>query len=109
MSGPNTRVQRTRSSPSAPHSPLTRYPVRRQKVMPCPSTRGFEPRGEIGCSSSVRSYSYLEAGPILLLASWTCSVRRSHANTLTLSCSVACFGSRSSQCRSDDRRDGSLA
>jgi hypothetical protein len=24
---PNTRVQRTRSSPSAPHSPLTRYPL----------------------------------------------------------------------------------
>ena len=26
---PNTRVQRTRSSPSAPHSPLTRYPLGR--------------------------------------------------------------------------------
>jgi hypothetical protein len=26
-SRPNTRVQRTRSSPSAPHSPLTRYPL----------------------------------------------------------------------------------
>ena len=24
---PNTRVQRTRSSPSAPHSPLTRSPL----------------------------------------------------------------------------------
>ena len=24
---PNTRVQRTRSSPSPPHSPLTRYPL----------------------------------------------------------------------------------
>ena len=24
---PNMRVQRTRSSPSAPHSPLTRYPL----------------------------------------------------------------------------------
>ena len=24
---PNTRVQRTRSSPSAPHSPLTRCPL----------------------------------------------------------------------------------
>jgi hypothetical protein len=24
---PNTRVQRTRSSPSAPHSPLTRHPL----------------------------------------------------------------------------------
>ena len=28
---PNTRVQRTRSSPSAPHSPLTRYPLGRRK------------------------------------------------------------------------------
>ena len=27
MSAPNTRVQRTRSSPSPPHSPLTRYPL----------------------------------------------------------------------------------
>jgi hypothetical protein len=26
---PNTRVQRTRSSPSAPHSPLTRHPLGR--------------------------------------------------------------------------------
>ena len=29
MEPPNTRVQRTRSSPSAPHSPLTRYPLGR--------------------------------------------------------------------------------
>jgi Carboxypeptidase regulatory-like domain len=27
MTRPNTRVQRTRSSPSAPHSPLTRHPL----------------------------------------------------------------------------------
>ena len=27
MRRPNTRVQRTRSSPSAPHSPLTRNPL----------------------------------------------------------------------------------
>ena len=27
MRQPNRRVQRTRSSPSAPHSPLTRYPL----------------------------------------------------------------------------------
>jgi hypothetical protein len=27
VGAPNTRVQRTRSSPSAPHSPLTRCPL----------------------------------------------------------------------------------
>ena len=30
---PNTRVQRTRSSPSAPHSPLTRHPLGRMKAL----------------------------------------------------------------------------
>jgi hypothetical protein len=34
-SPPNMRVQRTRSSPSAPHSPLTRHPL----------GRGEAPRG----------------------------------------------------------------
>jgi len=31
MLAPNTRVQRTRSSPSAPHSPLTRRPLGRSE------------------------------------------------------------------------------
>jgi hypothetical protein len=35
---PNTRVQRTRSSPSAPHSPLSRQPLggRRVEASGCP-------------------------------------------------------------------------
>ncbi len=32
MAPPNTRVQRTRSSPSAPHSPLTRCPLGSRKL-----------------------------------------------------------------------------
>jgi len=50
---PNMRVQRTRSSPSAPHSPLTRWPLGGWNVMPalvlmstvlgCAST-GVDPR-----------------------------------------------------------------
>jgi [ribosomal protein S5]-alanine N-acetyltransferase len=35
---PNTRVQRTRSSPSAPHSPLTRYPLGRKSMPPALSS-----------------------------------------------------------------------
>ena len=38
---PNMRVQRTRSSPSAPHSPLTRYPLGRlRKPRPSEQTAG---------------------------------------------------------------------
>jgi len=32
---PNMRVQRTRSSPSAPHSPLTRWPLGNASELGC--------------------------------------------------------------------------
>jgi hypothetical protein len=38
---PNTRVQRTRSSPSARHEPLTRHPLGRLRICVCAVVLGF--------------------------------------------------------------------